>query len=262
LREICPRKKRTPKSGAASGTIAGVLLKKDASSTNHKVKKMEEQSTTDHEAAATLLMQYQQLITDLKSKLKQHEKVIEQKDAYIFELGKQLSKSSNHLSNTVSSAIAYEKQRYKADLDNKDKLLTRLINLHTCKGKFHDFSSLNNDSTAMKTKRCIKFVDTMLMNKSGVFGGILRQAVINSVTKFYKQHVFDPFTLLEKMDQSNHILSLSAIDLLRTMVPVEKGSHNNLFPSSSAIQFVAAIVSKRGKLEVPYVSNNLPSSFV
>jgi hypothetical protein len=26
LREICPRKKRTPKSGAASGTIAGVLL--------------------------------------------------------------------------------------------------------------------------------------------------------------------------------------------------------------------------------------------
>jgi hypothetical protein len=27
LREICPRKKRTPKSGAASGTIAGVLLR-------------------------------------------------------------------------------------------------------------------------------------------------------------------------------------------------------------------------------------------
>jgi hypothetical protein len=26
LREICPRIKRTPKSGAASGTIAGVLL--------------------------------------------------------------------------------------------------------------------------------------------------------------------------------------------------------------------------------------------
>jgi hypothetical protein len=100
----------------------------------------------------------------------------------------------------------------------------------------------------------------MLMNKTGVFGGILRQVVINSVTKFYKEHVFDPFTLLKKMDQSNHVLSLSAIDLLRTMVPVEKGSHNNLFPSSSAIQLVAAIVSKRGKLEVPYVSDNLPSS--
>jgi hypothetical protein len=27
LREICPLKKRTPKSGAASGTIAGVLLR-------------------------------------------------------------------------------------------------------------------------------------------------------------------------------------------------------------------------------------------
>jgi hypothetical protein len=159
---------------------------------------MEKQSSNDQEAAATLLMQYQQLITDLKSKLEQHEKVIEQKDTYIYQLGKQLSKSSSHLSTTVSSAIAYEKQRYKADLNNKDKLLMRLINLHTCKGKFHDFSCLNNDSTAMKTKRYIKFVDNMLMNKTGVFGGILRQVVINSVTKFYKEHVFDPFTLLKK----------------------------------------------------------------
>jgi hypothetical protein len=77
-------------------------------------------------------------------------------------------------------------------------IVMRLINLHTCKGKFHDFSSLNNDSMAMKTKRCIKFVDNMLMNKTGLFGGILRQVVINSVTKFYEEHVFDPFTLLKK----------------------------------------------------------------
>jgi hypothetical protein len=62
------------------------------------------------------------------------------------------------------------------------------------------------------------------------------------------------------MDESNHVLSLSAIELLSTMVPIGKGSHSNLFPSSSVIQLVAAIVSKRGRLEVPYVSDHLSSS--
>jgi hypothetical protein len=76
----------------------------------------------------------------------------------------------------------------------------------------------------------------------------------------YKETIFNPFTLLKIMDESNHVLLLAAIELLRTMVPIGKGSHSNLFPSSLAIQLVAAIVSKRGKLEVPYLSDHLPSS--
>jgi hypothetical protein len=110
--------------------------------------------------------------------------------------------------------------------------------------------------------KAVKFVETMLMNNTnGLFGGILKEVVIISVTKYYKEIIFNPFTLLlKKMDESNHVLSLSAIELLRTMVPIGKGSHSKLFPSSLAIQLVAAIVSKRGKLEVPYVSDHLSSS--
>jgi hypothetical protein len=123
----------------------------------------------------------------------------------------------------------------------------RLVKLHTSRGSFHGFNSLKNDRPAMQKKRCIKFVETMLMNNTNVlFGGILKEVVINSVTKYYKETIFNPFTLLKKMDESNHVLSLSAIELLHTMVPIGKGSHSNLFPSSSAIQLVAAIVSKRG----------------
>jgi hypothetical protein len=164
-------------------------------------------------------------------------------------------------STIVTSAISHDQQQYKLDLNNKDKLLMRLVNLHTSRGSFHDFNSLKNDRPAMQKKRCIKFVEKMLMNNTnGLFGGILKEVVINSVTKYNKETIFNPFTLLEKMDESNHVLSLSAIELLRTRVPIGKCSHCNLFPSSSAIQLVAAIVSKREKLEVPYVSDHLPSS--
>jgi hypothetical protein len=181
---------------------------------------------------------------------------------HISQLGQKLTTNTNHLSSIVTSAISHYQQQYKLDLNNKDKLLMmRLVNLHTSRGSFHDFNSLKNDRPAMQKKRCIKFVETMLMNNTnGLFGGILKDVVINSVTKYYKETIFNPFTLSKKMDESNHVLSLSAIELLRTMVPIGgKGSHSNLFPPSLAIQLVADIVSKRGKLEVPYVSDHLPS---
>jgi hypothetical protein len=223
---------------------------------------MEHKSTEDQEAVAKLLTSYQELITGLKSKLKHFEEVIKKKDAYIVQLGQKLTTNTNHLSSIVMSAISHNQQKYKLDLNNKDKLLMRLVNLHTSRGSFHDFNSLKNHRPAVQKKRCIKFVETMLMNntKKGLFGGILKEVVINSVTKYYKETIFNPFTLLKKMDESNHVLSLSAMELLRTMVPIGKGSHSNLFSSSSAIQLVAAIVSKREKLEVPYVSDHLSSS--
>jgi hypothetical protein len=206
-------------------------------------------------------MAYQVRITALQSKLEVLQGVIRKEDLYIGQLGKQLSKTTDNLSTIVSSAISHDKEQYQSDINNKDKLLMRLVNLHSSSGSFHNFNSLKNDRQSMQRKRCIKFVESMLMNNTNaLFGGILKDVVINSVTKYYKETIFNPFILLKKMDQSNHVLSLSAIELLRSMVPVAKNSHNNLFPSSSAIQLVAAIVSKRGKLEVPYVSDHLPSS--
>jgi hypothetical protein len=235
-------------------------LKKVISQSSSKVKKIEKQTANNQQAVSKLLTKYQETISGLQSKLLSAQQVIQQKEDYIYQLGQQLSSSTSKLSTTVSASIAHQQKQFHDDLNNKDKVLMRLINLHSSKAKFHDFSSLRNDSIPMQQKRCIKFVEGMLMNNNGLFDGVLKEVVINSVTKYYKDNVFDCFSLLKKMDMANHVLSLSGIELLRSMVPIGKGSHYNLFPSSSAIQLVSAIVSKRGRLEVPYVLDNLPAS--
>jgi hypothetical protein len=104
---------------------------------------MEHKTTEDQEAVAKLLISYQELITALKSKLKHCEEVIKKKDAYIVQLGQKLTSNTNHLSSIATSAISHNQQQYKLDLNNKDKLLMRLINLHTSRGSFHDFITLS-----------------------------------------------------------------------------------------------------------------------
>ena len=227
---------------------------------NRTVKQLKHTSAEDAALVSQMLGSYKARILELKAKVVQLELVIKQKNTYIIEQGKQLHQNSKQFSTVVSSAITHDQQQYQLDLNNKSKLLMRLINLYgSTGGSFHNFHQLKKDRPSMQRKRCYKFVQCMLGNRhDGVFGGILKDVLIDSVTKYYKQHIFNPFLLLKKMDLSNHVLSLSAIELLRTMVPVDKGSHSNLFPSSSSIQLVAAIVSKRGRLEVPYVSDHLP----
>ena len=62
------------------------------------------------------------------------------------------------------------------------------------------------------------------------------------------------------MDETNHVLSLSAVELLRGMLELEKGSQHNLFPSSTNIQKIGALVSARGKLAVPYTLDYLSNA--
>ena len=95
----------------------------------------------------------------------------------------------------------------------------------------------------------------------GVFNGQLRCVIIQCVTDWYRRTIFTPFQLLKKIDKSNHVLSLCGIELLRSMIPGEKNKHDNLFPSSSAIQKVATIVSARGKQVVPYELKYLPTCY-
>jgi hypothetical protein len=78
------------------------------------------------------------------------------------------------------------------------------------------------------------------------------------VNKHYRDNIFNPYNLLKRMDETNHVLSLSTIELLREMLQLEKGSHHNIFPSSTNIQKVGALASARGKLAVPYTLDYLP----
>ena len=226
---------------------------------NRTVKQLKHTSAEDAALVAQMLGSYKARILELTAKVVQLELVIKEKNAYIIQQGKQLHQNSKQFSTVVSSAITHDQQQYQLDLNNKSKLLMRLINLYDSTGSFHNFNQLKKDTPSMQRKRCNKFVQCMLGNRyDGVFGGIIKDVLIDSVTKHYKEQIFNPYLLLKQMDLSNHVLSLSAIELLRSMVPVDKGSHRNLFPSSSSIQLVAAIVSKRGRLEVPYVSDHLP----
>ena len=69
-----------------------VSLEKEASTTNREVKKMKNNCTEDEQGVARILKSYQELITELKSKLKHLEEVIKKKDIYIGELERSATK--------------------------------------------------------------------------------------------------------------------------------------------------------------------------
>jgi hypothetical protein len=69
-----------------------VSLEKEASTTNREVKKMKNNCTEDEQGVARILKSYQELITELKSKLKYLEEVIKKKDIYIGELERSATK--------------------------------------------------------------------------------------------------------------------------------------------------------------------------
>jgi hypothetical protein len=222
------------------------------------VKEMEQEKQTQYDNVNEMIETYKSKISELQSQLEEKDIQLKSSHDCINSLRQHSSNNNNHLSASISSAISHEQQQHTSNINDKELLLIRLINLHTKKGKFHDFSKLQNDSIINKQKRVTTFVDNMLMQKNGLFDGMLFKILIERVNKHYRDNIFNPYNLLKRMDETNHVLSLSAIELLREMLQLEKGSHHNIFPSSTNIQKVGALVSAREKLAVPYTLDYLP----
>ena len=232
------------------------------SKSSHKVEELENKDEDNETAVRKILNSYKEKIISLQKDLEKKEYIIKDKSKQIASLLKQLNDSSD-----MKDALIAKKctSQYGEESNNKAMMLVRLINLHLNKPKFSSYCELSgtyNNTNDMVKQGLFHFVnDLLLKEENGLFCGKLRTVVIQCVTNWYRRCVFNPFLLIQKMDKSNHVLSLCGIELLRDMISCTKNKQENLFPASSTIQKVATIVSQRGKQAVPYQLKFLPTCF-
>ena len=147
---------------------------------------------------------------------------------------------------------------FKEELLDPRALLERAIALNSPKSKPRmvsgNFCKVLYDTKKSRLERTKLFIKEIIMDPNG---DPMRTEVINAVTRHYRKNVFTNFHVLKTMDLSNHVLSLKAIDWVRKMMPLERYSRHNLFPSSTDLQRTAAIVSVRGEMLVPCTSTLL-----
>jgi hypothetical protein len=109
---------------------------------------MEQEKQTQYDNVNEMIETYKSKISELQSQLEEKDIQLKSKHDCINSLRQHSNYNNNHLSASISSAISHEQQQHNSNINDKELLLIRLINLHTKKGKFHDFSKLQNDSMA------------------------------------------------------------------------------------------------------------------
>jgi hypothetical protein len=117
----------------------------------------------------------------------------------------------------------------------------------------------SKDLEKKQKKQVEQFVAFILENS--FFDGLVRREIFRRVTTYLREEVFTPWALLKEMDTQGHKLSLQAVEVVRVIqVRNQRYSRDCVFPSSSTIQRVAAIVETYAKPRIPYTISNLPQN--
>ncbi len=101
-------------------------------------------------------------------------------------------------------------------------------------------------------KKMLDKVTKMLFD-SAIFDGLMVKSFVSRAQEYYRTNIFSPQNLLKLMDINGGQLSMSSIDLLRTLdTEGIKYCHQSILPSTASIQRAAEVVDKVAKELVPF----------
>ncbi len=111
-----------------------------------------------------------------------------------------------------------------------------------------------------KNRKLRNLIDTVtqILFDEEIFEGMLVQMLIVRCQEHYRANVFSPQNLLKLMDQNGGQLSMSGIELLRTLeTKGEKYNRNSILPSTASIKKATKVVDIIAQELVPFTEGVL-----
>ena len=165
----------------------------------------------------------------------------------------------NKIINSTQKQVDYYKQKYSESIMNESPIKLNNATTDDAIKSFFEYLHLLSKQKNRNVNSMLDLVSKQLFNTTE-FDGAFASKMIQRSQDYYRNNIFSPQNLLKLLDQNGGQISMTGMDLLRTLEnKCVKYSRNSVFPSIATIRRCASAIDKKAEQVVPYKEGVLPN---